>query len=162
VIDPKHEIKKLRFGVFELDTASGELWRDGKAQPRLRDQALQILQMLLEHPRELVTREELRDRLWSSDTFVDFDHGLNTAVNQLRSAFGDSAANPRFIQTLPRRGYRFLVPVETTPAVKPKAIKRLIVLPFRMLRPAGRSPRRRRGRLVRPRAPRRTWGTARE
>src|SRR5271168_1758655 len=111
LIEPKHEIKRLRFGVFELDTASGELWRDGKAQPRLRDQALQILQMLLEHPRELVTREKLRDRLWSSDTFVDFDHGLNTAVNQLRSAFGDSAANPRFIQTVPRRGYRFIAPV---------------------------------------------------
>src|SRR5271170_2041153 len=112
LIEPKHEIKRLRFGVFELDTASGELWRDGKAQPRLRDQALQILQMLLEHPRELVTREKLRDRLWSSDTFFDFDHGLNTAVNQLRSAFGDSAANPRFIQTVPRRGYRFIAPVE--------------------------------------------------
>jgi cholera toxin transcriptional activator len=114
LIEPKHEIKKLRFGVFELDTASGELWRDGNAQPRLRDQALQILQMLLEHPRELVTREELRDRLWSSDTFVDFDHALNTAVNQLRSAFGDSAANPRFIQTVPRRGYCFIAPVEIT------------------------------------------------
>src|SRR5580700_3030455 len=84
--EPKRERKKLRFGVFELDTRTGELWRDGKAQPRLRDQALQILQMLLERPRELVTREELRDRLWSSDTFVDFDHGLNTAINQLRSA----------------------------------------------------------------------------
>ncbi len=114
LIEPKHEIKKLRFGVFELDTATGELWRDGKTQPRLRDQALQILQMLLEHPRELVTREELRDCLWSSDTFVDFDHGLNTAVNQLRSAFGDSATNPRFIQTVPRRGYRFIAPVEVT------------------------------------------------
>ena len=115
----KREIRKLRFGVFELDTRTGELWRDGKAQPRLRDQALQILQMLLERPRELVTREELRDRLWSSDTFVDFDHGLNTAVNQLRSAFGDSAANPRFIQTVPRRGYRFIAPVEITSSSGP-------------------------------------------
>jgi DNA-binding winged helix-turn-helix (wHTH) protein len=119
LIEPKHETKKIRFGVFELDTATGELWRDDKAQPRLRDQALQILQMLLEHPRELVTREELRDRLWSSDTFVDFDHGLNTAVNQLRSAFGDSAANPRFIQTVPRRGYRFIAPVEITSSLSP-------------------------------------------
>jgi len=119
LIEHKHERKKLRFGVFELDTATGELWRDGKAQPRLRDQALQILQMLLEHPRELVTREELRDRLWSSDTFVDFDHGLNTAVNQLRSAFGDSAANPRFIQTVPRRGYRFIAPVEIPSSFSP-------------------------------------------
>jgi cholera toxin transcriptional activator len=117
--EPKREIRKLRFGVFELDTRTGELWRDGKAQPRLRDQALQILQMLLERPRQLVTREELRDRLWSSDTFVDFDHGLNTAVNQLRSAFGDSAANPRFIQTVPRRGYRFIAPVEITSSSGP-------------------------------------------
>src|SRR5580704_2732179 len=119
LIEPKHEMKKIRFGVFELDTATGELWRDGKAQPRLRDQALQILRMLLEHPRELVTRENLRDRLWSSDTFVDFDHGLNTAVNQLRSAFGDSAANPRYIQTVPRRGYRFIAPVEITSSLSP-------------------------------------------
>jgi cholera toxin transcriptional activator len=120
LIEPKREIKKLHFGVFELDTATGEVWMDGKAQPRLRDQALQILQMLLERPRELVTREELRDRLWSSDTFVDFDHGLNTAVNQLRSAFGDSAANPRFIQTVPRRGYRFIAPVEITSSLSPR------------------------------------------
>src|ERR1700732_4024546 len=68
--------------------------------------------MLLERPREVVTREELRERLWPADTFVDFDHGLNTAINQLRNALGDSAANPRFIQTLPRRGYRFIAPVE--------------------------------------------------
>jgi DNA-binding winged helix-turn-helix (wHTH) protein len=98
--------------MFELDAESGELCREGKAEPRLRDQALQILLMLLERPREIVTREELRKGLWSSDTFVDFDHGLNTAINQVRSALGDSAANPRFIQTLPRRGYRFIAPVE--------------------------------------------------
>jgi cholera toxin transcriptional activator len=110
--EPKSERRKFRFGVFELDTESGELCRGGKAQPRLRDQALQILRMLLERPREVVTREELRNGLWSSDTFVDFDHGVNTAINQLRSALGDSAANPRFIQTLPRRGYRFIAPVE--------------------------------------------------
>jgi cholera toxin transcriptional activator len=108
----KRERRNFRFGVFELDAESGELCREGKPQPRLRDQALQILLMLLERPREVVTREELRNGLWSSDTFVDFDHGLNTAINQLRSALGDSAANPRFIQTLPRRGYRFIAPVE--------------------------------------------------
>ncbi len=106
--------------MFEFDTASGELFKDGKAQLRIRDQALQILLMLLERPRDLVTREELRDRLWSSDTFVDFDHGLNTAINQLRSALGDSAANPRFIQTLPRRGYRFIAPVEIMPKLSPR------------------------------------------
>jgi DNA-binding winged helix-turn-helix (wHTH) protein len=110
--EPKRERRDFRFGVFEFDTASGELSREGKVQPRLRDQALQILRMLLERPREVVTREELRKGLWPADTFVDFDHGLNTAINQLRSALGDSAANPRFIQTLPRRGYRFIAPVE--------------------------------------------------
>jgi cholera toxin transcriptional activator len=108
----KRDRRKFRFGVFEFDAGSGELCREGKPQPRLRDQALQILLMLLERSREVVTREELRNGLWSSDTFVDFDHGLNTAINQLRSALGDSAANPRFIQTLPRRGYRFIAPVE--------------------------------------------------
>lgn len=110
--ESNRERRKFRFGIFELDAESGELCREGKAQPQLRNQALQILLMLLERPREVVTREELRNRLWSSDTFVDFDHGLNTAINQLRSALGDSAANPRFIQTLPRRGYRFIAPVE--------------------------------------------------
>src|SRR5271169_6879624 len=108
----KRESRTFRFGIFELDDATGEIRKEGKAQPRLRDQALRILLVLLERPRDLVTREELRERLWSSDTFVDFDHGLNTAINQLRSALGDTAANPRFIQTLPRRGYRFIAPVE--------------------------------------------------
>jgi cholera toxin transcriptional activator len=103
-----------RFGIFELDTATLELRKDGRNEPRLREQTLQVLLTLLERPREIVTREEIRKRLWSSDTFVDFDHGLNTAVNQLRNTLGDSAANPRFIQTLPRRGYRFIAPVEVT------------------------------------------------
>lgn len=102
----------FRFGIFELDDDTGELRREGKAQPKLHDQALQILTMLVERPRQLVTREELRERLWAADMFVDFDHGLNTAINQLRNALGDEAGNPRFIQTLPRRGYRFIAPVE--------------------------------------------------
>jgi cholera toxin transcriptional activator len=109
----KRETRIFRFGVFEFDT-SGELRREGKKEPRLRDQAVQVLSMLLERPREVVTREELRERLWLSDTFVDFDHGLNTAINQLRNALGDSATSPRFIQTVPRRGYRFIAPVEMT------------------------------------------------
>jgi cholera toxin transcriptional activator len=104
--------RTFRFGVFEVDEDTGELRKEGKAQPRLRDQALRILLMLVERPRDLVTREELRERLWASDTFVDFDHGLNAGVNQLRNALDDVAANPRFIQTLPRRGYRFIAPVE--------------------------------------------------
>jgi cholera toxin transcriptional activator len=102
----------FRFGAFELDAATGDLTKDGKARPRLRDQALAILILLLEKPQELVTREELKERVWAADTFVDFDHGLNSAINQLRNALGDSAMNPRFIQTLPRRGYRFIAPVQ--------------------------------------------------
>ena len=102
----------FRFGMFELDAATGELRKEGKSRPRIRDQALQILTMLLEKPEEVVTREELRDRLWSADTFVDFDHGLNTSMNQIRNALGDAASNPRFIQTLPRKGYRFIAPVQ--------------------------------------------------
>lgn len=110
--DGKIQRRVYRFGVFELDTASGELRKDGKARPCMRDQALQILTMLLERPDTLVTREELRERLWPADTFVDFDHGLNSAMNQVRSALGDTPANPRFVQTLPRRGYRFIAPMQ--------------------------------------------------
>ena len=112
VTEPNRESRTFRFGVFELEEDSGELRKEGQVLPRLRDQTLRILLILLERPRNLVTRDELRERLWSSDTFVDFDHGLNTAINQLRGALGDSATNPRFIQTLPRRGYRFIAPVQ--------------------------------------------------
>jgi cholera toxin transcriptional activator len=106
------QARLFRFGVFELDSDTGELRKDGKSRPRIRDQALQILIMLLEKSDEVVGRDELRERLWPADTFVDFDHGLNTAINQVRSALGDSAANPKFVQTLPRRGYRFIGPVQ--------------------------------------------------
>src|ERR1700730_16356402 len=98
--------------MFELDSDTGELRKDGKLRPRIRDQALQILIMLLEKSDDVVGREELRERLRPADTFVDFDQGLNTAINQVRTALGDSAANPKFIQTLPRRGYRFIAPVQ--------------------------------------------------
>lgn len=110
--ETKAKGRTFRFGVFEMDEDTGDLRRNGKAQTRLREQAARVLVMLLEKPRVLVTREELRERLWASDTFVDFDHGVNTAVNQLRNALGDDAANPRFIQTLPRKGYRFIAPVD--------------------------------------------------
>src|SRR2546428_766635 len=96
----------LRFGVFELDTQSGELRRHG-LKIRLPDQSFQILRLLLERPRGVVTREELQKQLWTSDTFVDFDVGLNRAVRKLREALGHSAENPRFVETLPRRGDRF-------------------------------------------------------
>src|SRR5271157_2106747 len=93
----------IRFGVFEFDSASGELRKDGKARPRLQGQPLDVLLQLLERPGEIITREELRQRLWPADTFVDFDHSLNTVINKLREALSDSAANPRFIETLARR-----------------------------------------------------------
>lgn len=100
----------LRFGVFEVDRKTGELRRNG-SRVRLQDQPLQILLTLLERPGEVVTREELRGRLWPDDTFVDFEHSINTAVRRLRDALGDSAENPRFVETVARRGYRFLAPV---------------------------------------------------
>jgi TolB-like protein/DNA-binding winged helix-turn-helix (wHTH) protein/tetratricopeptide (TPR) repeat protein len=100
-----------RFGAFELELASGELKRRG-LKVRLRGRPVEILTILIERGRDIVTREELRGRLWTSDTFVDFDHGLNSAMNKLREALGDTAENPRFIETIPRRGYRFIAPVE--------------------------------------------------
>ena len=99
-----------RFGLFEADSRTGELRRDGK-RVRLQEQPFQVLLMLLEKSAQLVTREEIRQRLWPADTFVDFDHSLNTAVNKLRDALGDSASDSRFIETLARRGYRFVAPV---------------------------------------------------
>jgi DNA-binding winged helix-turn-helix (wHTH) protein len=101
----------FRFGVYEADPGSGELRKSG-LRLRMQEQPFQVLLYLLERPGEVVTREELRQRLWPADTFVDFDHSLNTVINKLREALSDSAANPRFIETLARRGYRFLASVE--------------------------------------------------
>src|SRR3989441_744847 len=100
----------LRFGVFEVDVRSGELRRQG-VRIKLQEQPFHVLTVLLQRPGEVVTREELRSQNWPADTFVDFDNSLNTAINKLREALGDSADNPRFIETLPRRGYRFIAPV---------------------------------------------------
>ena len=97
----------VRFGVFELDSRSGELRSKG-SRVKLQDQPLQVLLAVLEKPGQVVTREELRARLRPADTFVDFDHGLNAAVKRLRDALGDTAENPRYIETLPRHGYRFI------------------------------------------------------
>src|ERR1035438_2640182 len=105
------EKRIFRFGVFEADASSGELRKAGM-RLRLQDQAFQVLMVLVARPGEVVTREELRQRLWPSDTFVDYDHSLNTAVNKLREALSDSADNPRFVQTIPRRGYRFIASIE--------------------------------------------------
>jgi Tol biopolymer transport system component/DNA-binding winged helix-turn-helix (wHTH) protein len=100
----------VQFGIFELDMAAGELHRGG-VKIRLQEQPFQILVALLDRPHEVVTREELRTRLWPADTFVDFDRGLNAAIGRLREALGDSAENPRFVETLAKRGYRFIAPV---------------------------------------------------
>src|SRR5215472_7467114 len=101
----------FQFGVFELNLKAGELRKQG-AKIKLQEQPLQVLRLLLEHAGDVVTKEELRQRIWPSDTFVDFDHGLHSAVTRLREALGDSSDSPRFIETLPRRGYRFIAPVE--------------------------------------------------
>ncbi len=100
----------FRFGLFEADTASGELLKEGE-RVRLQDQPFRMLMLLLERPGEVVTREELREKLWPQNTFVEFDSGLKVAVKKIRDALGDDAENPRFVETLPRRGYRFIAPV---------------------------------------------------
>ncbi len=105
--------KTIRFGVFEVDLAAGELRKHG-SRIRLQEQPFQVLACLLDRAGEVITREELRQKLWPADTFVDFDHSLNTAINKLREALGDSASSPRYVETLARRGYRFLAPVQPT------------------------------------------------
>lgn len=106
-----------RFGVFEADAATSELRRQG-LRVKLNTQPFQLLQMLLDRPGELVTREEIARELWPDGTFVDFEHGVNSAINRIRDALGDTAANPRFLETLARRGYRFIAPVERVGAHK--------------------------------------------
>src|SRR6478752_3446690 len=119
----------LRFDIFELDTAAGELRRQGD-RVRLPPQPLRVLELLVRRGGEVVTRTDIRDRIWS-DSFVDFEQGLNFCIRQIREALGDTADAPRFIETLPRRGYRFLLPVETAEERPRRTITRLIVLPFR-------------------------------
>jgi Tol biopolymer transport system component/DNA-binding winged helix-turn-helix (wHTH) protein len=106
---------RIRFGPFEADSSAGELRNNGRLI-RLQEQPFQVLIALLERPGDVVTREELRERLWPGDSFGDFDQGLNTAINKLREALGDSAANPKFIETLPKRGYRFVHALESEAA----------------------------------------------
>jgi cholera toxin transcriptional activator len=121
---PNHANGIFRFGAYEADPGSGELRKSG-VRLRVQEQPFQVLLVLLGRPSEVVTREELRQKLWPADTFVDFDHSLNTVINKLREALSDSAANPRFIETLARRGYRFVAPVEFVDkhsAVAPTAI----------------------------------------
>src|SRR5580765_3029625 len=110
VVQPNNN-RIARFGVFELDLGTGEL-RKGGVKLRLQGQPIQVLTLLLERAGEVVTREELRQKLWATDTFVDFDHSLNTAINKVRETLGDSASSPRYVETLARRGYRFIAPVQ--------------------------------------------------
>src|SRR6516165_6400714 len=118
----------LHFGTFEVDAHAGELRKQGK-RVKLQDQPLQVLEVLLHRPGEVVTREEVRSQIWPQDTFVDFDNSLNTAINKLREALGDSADNPRFIETLPRRGYRFIAPVTSNEHGR-RFVDSIAVLPF--------------------------------
>jgi cholera toxin transcriptional activator len=112
---PRNNPRIARFGVFELDLNAGELRKNG-VKLRLQGQPFQVLALLLERAGGVVTRDELRQQLWPSDTFVDFDHSLNTAINKVREVLGDSANSPRYIETLARRGYRFIAPVQSPPA----------------------------------------------
>jgi len=122
----------IRFGVFDLDLRAGELRKRG-AKVKLQDQPLQVLEILLENLGEVVSREQLQQRIWPADTFVDFEHGLNNAIRRLREALGDSAGTPHYIETLARRGYRFIGHVEADTAYIPKAARSLAVLPLENL-----------------------------
>src|SRR3981081_116555 len=124
----------LRFGAFDLDPTSGELRKDGDPV-KLPPQPFKVLTLLARRSGEVVTRHEIREEIWSEETFVDFDQGLNFCIRQIREALGDDAEAPRFIETLPRRGYRFPAPIEVEREGGPASFTRLIVLPFRMLRP---------------------------
>src|SRR5712692_1452429 len=110
--------QRIAFDCFEVDLRSGELRKNGH-RIRLQAQPFQLLALLVEHPGEVVTREEVCRKLWDAETFVDFDHSLGTAINKIREALGDSAEQPRFVETLPRRGYRFIG--ETATLAQPTA-----------------------------------------
>jgi DNA-binding winged helix-turn-helix (wHTH) protein/tetratricopeptide (TPR) repeat protein len=124
----------FRFGAFELNTGTGELRQRGDLV-KLAPQPAKVLGVLVARSGQVVTRNEIRDQVWCGDTFVDFEQGLNFCIRQIREALGDTADAPRFIETIPRRGYRFLMPVKAATDAQPAPVRRLIVLPFRMLRP---------------------------
>src|SRR5262245_45467075 len=118
----------LRFGGFELHTAQVELRLNGDPV-KLAPQPLKVLELLVRHSGEVLTRNEIREHVWCGDTFVDFEQGLNFCIRQIREALGDTADAPRFVETLPRRGYRFLMPVTEVSSGQPSKVTRLIVLP---------------------------------
>src|SRR5579885_3070857 len=119
-----NDLERARFGPFEVDLRTHELWKFG-TRLKLIGQPFEILAVLIRNAGELVTRDELRTRLWPADTFVDFNHGLNAAVNKLREALCDSAEDPRYIETLPRRGYRFIASVEQVDSPDKLALAKL-------------------------------------
>ena len=125
----------LRFGPFELHLTSAELRRHGDLV-KLPPQPLKVLEALVKRGGEVVTREEIRQQVWHGDTYVDFDQGLNFCIRQIREALGDNADSPQYVETLPKRGYRFVAPVGSADTEKAELPTRLIVLPFRILRPA--------------------------
>ena len=125
--------RRIKFGPFELDRQTGELWKHG-LKVKLQGKPFQVLVALLERPGEPVSRETLQQRLWAGDTFVDFDSGLNTAANRLRITLGDSAENPRYVETLARSGYRFVAQVEEVreaPAPAPYCFTALTAAAFK-------------------------------
>jgi len=122
-------LSRIHFGAFDLDVASGELQKSG-IPIKLRRQAIEVLIMLTNRAGQVVTREEIRERLWSNDTFVDFERSINFCINQIRGALGDDAEKPRYVETLPRRGYRFLAPVENEDAAGASTEASIAVLPF--------------------------------
>lgn len=124
----------LRFGDFDLDDKSGELRQAGELV-KLSPQPFKVLAFLAQRSGQVVSRADIRQRIWTDGTFVDFDQGLNFCIRQIREALGDEAETPRYIETLPRRGYRFLMPIETVDPGLAASLTRLIVLPFRMMRP---------------------------
>jgi len=130
----------VKFGLFEADLGRLLLTKQG-LRVKIQEQPFNLLALLLERPGEIITREEIRQKLWAADTFVEFDDGLNTAIKKLRAALGDSSDNPRFIETVPRRGYRFLAPVTTFAPIEPSTAEvSLAPVPVRKTSRRGPSP----------------------
>ena len=115
---PPSSESRFYFGLFELDAQAGELRKRG-IRIKIQEQPLQVLGLLIEYPGEVVTREQIQKKLWNGDTFVDFDNAINSAVRKMRTALGDSPENPRFVETVAQRGYRFIAPVKTHPVTLP-------------------------------------------
>ena len=134
-----NESRTVTFGEFVVDCCAGELYRRGR-KIKVQPQPMQVLVALLEKPGEIVTREELRQKIWPADTFVDFEHSLNTAIKKLRQALGDRASNSKYVETLPRRGYRFLAAIaasERKSAVESSSASRLEGKVFRLVAEEG-------------------------